>query len=107
MRRKRPAMFCGFCVEKRRQAPPHEGRASGGAQALPPSLGHQARAGEGMTMHAWQVELDHQRGGWMARCSCGWEARRPCWYQARAKRFAKAHAEDRGRWAALPMGEKP
>jgi hypothetical protein len=39
--------------------------------------------------HATKVELDHRRGGWMARCDCGWEAKRPSWYKGRALGFAE------------------
>jgi hypothetical protein len=71
---------------------------------------HSSWAGEGVNgrEHAWTVELDHARGGWLGRCSCGWQAKRACWYQARAKRFARQHVEEaeRKRWGGLPMGEE-
>jgi hypothetical protein len=67
------------------------------------------RKGEGVSPHAWTVTLDHQRGGWFARCSCGWKAPRPTWYQKRSQGFAKKHVEEaeRKRWGGLPLGEAP
>lgn len=47
-----------------------------------------------MNPHTWKVELDSQRGGWFARCSCGWKAKRPTYYRARSVRWARRHAEE-------------
>jgi hypothetical protein len=60
-----------------------------------------------MSEHAWRVELDHQRGGWLAECSCGWVAKRPSWYKRRAEDFAREHVEEcaRKRRGTVPMGE--
>jgi hypothetical protein len=43
--------------------------------------------------HVIKLELDPQRGGWIARCSCGWEAKFPHWYKDSAKRDGHDHIE--------------
>jgi hypothetical protein len=41
--------------------------------------------------HEITTELDPQRGGWIASCSCGWEAKMPHWYKVDAKRDGTEH----------------